>query len=306
MKRNIQPAQPPDPFDHARAAFADLEADLAGQAFAGVMGLDNNAEPFERVPSNPVIANMEVLQRHEPRNVAFPNPPLPPPPPQQPDNQQVDAMPIQDNEPIILGDARSREIIASIEADMLRQQQEESRAQANLQRVLSRIFSNEMVIGPYSSHLLTNSTFASRRRQNPNLMLSTMMMQQQHRNYAQPHSAINQMDDSSECSIESCISYDGKNTQIFAIHCQSQEQAYACQMLNMAVNDLVNAPVMPILREFPMLTRFMSVDDDSGDVALHYGKGIVCTLYFSCYFLIVSSDRRLAHFQLSEPTTVKQ
>ena len=64
--------------------------------------------------------------------------------------------------------------------------------------------------------------------------------------------------------------------------------------------------MMPILREFPMLTRFMSVDDDSGDVALHYGKGIVCTLYFSCYFLIVSSDRRLAHFQLSEPTTVKQ
>ena len=202
----------------------------------------DNEEIFDREEN--VIVNMDMINDDGQDALVDIQQPLPQPPLQA--NDQAD---------LGIGGQRSRDIIASIEADILRRQQEESRAEINFNRGM---FRNQMVIGPYSSHFYPR-TLASRRVEQPNLMLNMMM--QQHRQHAQPFTArsnflnqvsnmgIEPIDEISINSIESCISYDGKNTNIFSIPCQTHEQDMACQMLNTAVNDLVNAPVLTILRE---------------------------------------------------------
>jgi hypothetical protein len=192
------------------------------------------------------IDNIEILDQQEPmNNEQIPQHPLPLQPAERP---QANSFAFG------LGSQRSRDIIAGIEADILRRQQEEIRAEANFNRGM---FRNQMVIGPYSANFYPTALASSRREQN-NATFNTMLMHQ-HRQSIQTNSAnivdqvsnmaIDPVDDVSVNSVESCISYDGKTTNIFSIVCQTHEQDMACQMLNRAVNDVLNAPVMPILRE---------------------------------------------------------
>eukprot|EP00804_Cyclotella_cryptica_P013129 CCRYP_019639-RB/>CCRYP_019639-RB protein AED:0.00 eAED:0.00 QI:435/1/1/1/1/1/3/1953/869 len=239
--------------------------------YGGTMNGASSGSPFEgQVGSHGIVANMEVLAGQRPP---------PPPPAQLPRGIGHQNRDTETPSPG-LGGQRSREIIASIEADILRQQEEEDRSEVNANHGMSNN-SIQMVLGPYSSNYLSRSTLGARRGQNPNLMLS-MITLQQHRQHVQSHStrtnlvnqvsnmAVEPIDDDSVNSIESCLSYDGKITNINGIHCQTQEQLTAWQRLDDAVNDLISAPVMPILREYPMLTRFVSADNDSGDIQLHH------------------------------------
>ena len=158
-----------------------------------------------------------------------------------------------------LGGRRSRAIIASIEANILRQQEEGSRAEVNVNSGMLNS-SSQMVLGPYSARVFSRSTSGARGGRLPNLMLSMMMMRQ-HRQKVKSHTTrtnlVNQVsnmevdpiDDDSVNSIESCLSYDGKITNVNGIHCQTLAHHMAYRRLNDAVNDLISAPVMPILRE---------------------------------------------------------
>jgi len=227
---------------------------------------DDRGEEYE------VIANIEIINEDGGMNMEPPLHPQPPPP--QPQPPQLEQAPAPDPLPLGLGSQRSRDIIASIEEDILRRQQEESTAEVNFNRMFRN---NHIVIGPYSANLHPTALGT----QTPNVMLNMMMMQQYrqlvqsqtgHNNLIDQISnmAMDSADDASLNSVASCVSYDGKSTNIFSIPCQTREQSMAVQMLNEAVNDLVNAPVMTILRKFPMLTRFVQTDDDSGDIQLHY------------------------------------
>jgi hypothetical protein len=194
-------------------------------------------EPVNEIQNDAAIDDLEILNQQIVMNHNAPlNPPLPLPV-EQPSNA------------LGLGGARSREIIASIEQDILRRQQEESRAEANINMGMIR---HQMVIGPYSAHFYSSSSSALRMGQS---------LMQQHQQHLQSHAirtnivnqaslmTIDPIDDASVNSIASCISYDGKTSNVFSIPCQTHEQDMACQMLNRAVNDLINAPVMPILKE---------------------------------------------------------
>eukprot|EP00580_Thalassiosira_gravida_P005334 CAMPEP_0201656460 /NCGR_PEP_ID=MMETSP0493-20130528/46535_1 /ASSEMBLY_ACC=CAM_ASM_000838 /TAXON_ID=420259 /ORGANISM="Thalassiosira gravida, Strain GMp14c1" /LENGTH=451 /DNA_ID=CAMNT_0048133073 /DNA_START=138 /DNA_END=1493 /DNA_ORIENTATION=+ len=77
-------------------------------------------------------------------------------------------------------------------------------------------------------------------------------------------------DYSSAKSIDSCVSYDGKCTNIFASRVQTHDQELACHALNDAICDLYGAPVGGILGRCPMVTRLIRVDDEMGNVQLHY------------------------------------
>lgn len=157
-----------------------------------------------------------------------------------------------------LGGQRSRAIIASIEANILRQQEEGSRAEVNVNSGM--LNSSQMVLGPYSARVFSRSTSGARGGRLPNLMLSMMMMRQ-HRQKVKSHTTrtnllnqvsnmeVDPIDDDSVNSIESCLSYNGKITNVNGIHCQTLEHHMAYRRLNDAVNEVISAPVMPILRE---------------------------------------------------------
>lgn len=169
-----------------------------------------------------VIANIEIINEEGGMNVEPPPPPLPP---------QLEQAPAPDPLPLGLGSQRSRDIIASIEEDILRRQQEESTAEVNF----NRMFRNQIVIGPYSANLHPTA-LASPGMQTPNVMLNVMMMQQ-YRQHVQSQTSRNNLidqvsnmamdsaDDASLNSVASCISYDGKSTNVFSIPCQTREQS---------------------------------------------------------------------------------
>ena len=171
----------------------------------------------------------------------------------------------------------SREVIASLEADIMRMEEEEE---------------------------TTERTFPVNHRNEPPLAirqpagmnqrdaLNIMMAQQQHRNHGSvlphhgpvgnltlvdqiSHMAIDPLQfeydavDSAK-SVNSFATYDGKHTNVFATRVQTQEQELACHELNNAVTDLYGAPVGSILRTCPMVTRLIRADDETGNVQLHY------------------------------------
>ena len=201
----------------------------------------------------------------------------------------------------------SREVIASIEADISLQDMEEIRLEMGRRGV----WSNQVVLGPYGSALRSSSLLGVHQhrmasRDNFNMGLNAMSLQQ-HRWHARPringssyipesarHTLADQIsnmaidtmqsntgegydlnDDISVNSIDSCVSYDGKCTSIYALRTQTREQELACLALHDAICDLYGAPVRRILREFPMATRFVRADDETGNVQLHYGEFIL-------------------------------
>lgn len=93
-----------------------------------------------------------------------------------------------------------------------------------------------------------------------------------HRRHPNSNSAdFDDDDDSSNAkSINSCISYDGKCTTIFASRSRTHDQELACHALNTAICDIYGAPVGRILRQYPMVTRLIRADDETGNVQLHY------------------------------------
>ena len=171
----------------------------------------------------------------------------------------------------------SREVIASLEADIMRMEEEEE---------------------------TTERTFPVNHRNEPPLAirqpagmnqrdaLNIMMAQQQHRNHGSvlphhgpvgnltlvdqiSHMAIDPLQFeydavNSAKSVNSFATYDGKHTNVFATRVQTQEQELACHELNNAVTDLYGAPVGSILRMCPMVTRLIRADDETGNVQLHY------------------------------------
>ncbi|KAL9184192.1 hypothetical protein ACHAXT_002278 [Thalassiosira profunda] len=77
-------------------------------------------------------------------------------------------------------------------------------------------------------------------------------------------------DDGSVDSIKSWDSYDGKCTNIQATRAEIPAEEIACHALNTAVCDVYEAPVTKVLSQFPGVTRIIRANDDTGSVQLHY------------------------------------
>lgn len=181
---------------------------------------------------------------------------------------------------------RSRDVIASIEADMMRLEEEEETGNNHGVQI------QHGAINPHGQNLRSVLTHGGRQPAGMNQRdaLNIMMQQQQrlqsgslshahgNRTLADQISdmAIDPLsfeaygDDSSAKSMNSCISYDGKCTNIFAARAETRKQELACHELNNAICDLYGAPVERILRQHPTVTRLIRADDENGNVQLHY------------------------------------
>ena len=156
----------------------------------------------------------------------------------------------------------SREVIASMETDIAQLEEEE---ESNMQQESYYGLPNHhMVLGPYGSSVRSNSL---QRRHPPEAARYSLADQICNLAITDDHD-----ENASVKSIDSSISYDGKTTNIFALGAQTHEQEFACHELHDAISDLYGAPVGRVLKEFPMVTRFIRSDDDSGNIQLHYGK----------------------------------
>lgn len=143
-----------------------------------------------------------------------------------------------------LGGRESRAIIASIEADLTRQEEEESIMETSINHGL---LNHQMVLGPYSLNMYQGSTLGARQpslalSHNSNLIMKIILMQQHRRHVRSQangnrsnmnlseearHNIVDQIsnmafdprhfndgdiDDCSVNSVDSCLSYDGKIT----------------------------------------------------------------------------------------------
>lgn len=182
----------------------------------------------------------------------------------------------------------SREVIASIEADMMLLEEEEERKEMGNHGPRYQ----HATIDPYGPDARSGSTHGSRQPAGMNQrdVLGLMIMQQQQRqqqgmpqhangnttlsdqisNMAIDRLHLESDDYSSNKSIDSCVSYDGKSTHIFASRARTHDQELACHALNDAICDLYGAPVKRILRQYPMVTRLIRADDEMGNIQLHY------------------------------------
>jgi len=185
----------------------------------------------------------------------------------------------------------SREVIASIEADMMRlEEEEESDGIREMDTIRHRGYRHGFP-GAHPGSIHVGGIGQSPAEINQGDVLNMMMMQQ-HQHQSQHHLSVqtsnNQVGNnrtltdqisnmaigpqhySSDKSIDSCVSYDGKCTNIFASRAQTDDQELACHALNDAICDLYGAPVGGILRRCPMVTRLIRGDDEMGNVQLHY------------------------------------
>lgn len=173
-----------------------------------------------------------------------------------------------------------RDVFASIEADMMRLEEEEGGTAETSHA--EPPYQHHAIAHTNGPHIRSGSTQGSRQpaRMDERDALSEQRRPQHASRGGTLEDQISNMvleslrletdDYSSAKSIESWESYDGKCTHIFACQPQTPDQELACHTLRNAVSDLYAAPVGRIMSQHPTVTRILQASDETGNVQLHY------------------------------------